>query len=104
MAVFLLKGKYGLCYVPPPCTPGSFPDVPCPSLFADWIDALADEGITSGCGGGLFCPNNFVTRRQMAIFLLKAKYGSAYVPPTCTGVFDDVPCPGDNAVGLHRAA
>ena len=97
MAVFLLKSKYGLCYVPPTCT-GTFPDVPCPSLFADWIEALADEGITTGCGGGLFCPNNLVTRRQMAVFLLKSKYGSSYLPPACTGVFDDVPCPGAPAV------
>ena len=97
MAVFLLKSKYGLCYVPPTCT-GTFPDVPCPSLFADWIEALAAEGITTGCGGGLFCPNNLVTRRQMAVFLLKSKYGSSYVPPACTGVFDDVACPGAPAV------
>jgi hypothetical protein len=97
MAVFLLKAKNGLCYVPPPCT-GVFPDVACPSLFADWIEALAAEGITTGCGGGFFCPDNLVTRRQMAIFLLKSKYGSTYVPPACTGVFDDVPCPGAAAV------
>ena len=97
MAVFLLKGKYGLCFVPPPCA-SAFPDVPCPSTFADWIEALAAEGITTGCGGGNFCPNNLVTRRQMAVFLLKARYGSGYVPPTCTGVFDDVPCPGAPAV------
>jgi hypothetical protein len=97
MALFLLKAKHGLCYVPPPCA-GDFTDVACPSLFADWIEALANEGITTGCGGTNFCPNNLVTRRQMAVFLLKSKYGSSYVPPTCTGVFDDVPCPGAPAV------
>ena len=97
MAVFLLKAKNGLCYVPPPCT-GTFPDVACPSTFADWIEELAAQGITTGCGGGNFCPNNLVTRRQMAVFLLKTKYGSTYVPPACTGVFDDVACPGGAAV------
>ncbi len=45
MAVFLLKAKHGLCYVPPPCT-GVFADVPCPSTFAAWIEELAAEGIT----------------------------------------------------------
>ena len=30
----------------------------------------------------------------MAVFVLKAKYGSAYVPPHCAGVFTDVVCPG----------
>ena len=93
MAVFLLKGKFGLCYTPPPCT-GTFPDVPCPSTFADWVEALASEGITGGCGSGNFCPTNPVRRDQMAPFLLKAEHGSSYVPPTCTGTFSDVPCPG----------
>ena len=97
MAVFLMKAKHGLCYTPPPCV-GVFPDVPCSSTFAPWIEALAAEGVTSGCGGGNFCPDNLVTRRQMAVFLMKSEHGSAYVPPACTGVFDDVPCPGAPAV------
>jgi hypothetical protein len=96
MAVFLLKGKHGLCYVPPACTPGYFADVACPSTYANWIQALATEGITGGCGGGNYCPTSPVRRDQMAVFLLKAKNGSSYVPPACTppGVFTDVPCPG----------
>jgi hypothetical protein len=96
MAVFLLKGKHGLCYVPPACTPGFFTDVACPSTFADWIQEMAVEGITGGCGTGLFCPGNPVLRGQMAVFLLKAQHGSSYLPPACTppGVFPDVPCPG----------
>ena len=91
MAVFLLKAKFGLCYVPPPCV-GTFPDVPCSSNFAPWIEDLAARGITGGCGGGNYCPQNPVRRDQMAVFLLKTKYGSAHVPPPCTGVFPDVPC------------
>jgi len=30
----------------------------------------------------------------MAVFLLKTKHGSTYTPPTCTGLFEDVECPG----------
>jgi hypothetical protein len=75
-----------------------FPDVPCSSTFAPWIEALAAEGVTTGCGGGNFCPDNLVTRRQMAVFLLKSEHGSSYVPPGCAGIFDDVPCPGGAAV------
>ena len=93
MAVFLLKAEHGSEYVPPSCT-GVFPDVPCPSAFANWIERLAAEGITAGCGGGDFCPDSAVTRQQMAVFLLKTEHGSAYAPPACTGVFEDVPCPG----------
>ena len=94
MAVFLLKAEHGPTYVPPPCT-GVFADVACsptPDFAVNYIEQLAAEGITGGCGGGNFCPNNPVTRAQMAIFLLKDEHGSAYVPPACTGVFADVEC------------
>ena len=103
MAVFLLKGKHGLCYVPPPCQ-GDFADVPCPSTFADWIEALADEGISGGCGGGNFCPTNPVRRDQMAPFLLKAEHGSSYVPPACAGTFADVTCPSLFADWIEQLA
>ncbi len=94
MAVFLLKAKHGQFYLPPDCT-SVFDDVTCPSAFADWIEELVVEGITVGCGGNNYCPNNPVTRAQMAVFLLKAKLGSSHVPPTCTPVFNDVACPGN---------
>jgi hypothetical protein len=103
MAVFILKGKHGLCYTPPPCT-GMFGDVPCPSIFADWIEAMANEGITGGCGGGNFCPQNPVRRDQMSVFLLKGEHGSSYVPPTCTGMFGDVPCPSTFANWIEQLA
>jgi len=103
MAVFLLKSKNGAAFVPPACT-GVFGDVPCPSPFADWIEELSREGITGGCGGGDYCPSNPVTRAQMAVFLLKSEHGSAYVPPTCAGVFGDVPCPSQYANWIERLA
>ncbi len=103
MAVFLLKAKHGICYVPPPCAQ-TFADVPCPSLFADWIEALAAEGITGGCGGGNYCPQNPVRRDQMAAFLLKAEHGAAYAPPACTGVFADVQCPSLFADWIEQLA
>jgi hypothetical protein len=101
MAVFLLKGEHGPLYAPPPCT-GVFADVACspiPAFAADWIEQLAAEGITGGCGGGNYCPANPVTRAQMAVFLLKGEHGSAYTPPPCAGLFADVSCgPPDFAV------
>jgi cysteine-rich repeat protein len=93
MAVFLLKAKFGSNHVPPPCTGGIFDDVPCTGgPFDPWIEELASLQITGGCGGGNYCPNNTVTRAQMAVFLLKTLEGFAYDPPDCAGVFDDVPC------------
>ena len=103
MAVFLLKAKHGLCYAPPACA-GAFSDVPCPSTFANWIEAMAAEGITGGCGGGNFCPQNPVRRDQMAVFLLKAEHGSSYTPPPCTGVFTDVACPSTFAAWIEQLA
>ena len=101
MAVFLLKARHGLCYVPPPCT-GVFADVPCPSTFAAWIEALAAEGITGGCGNGNYCPTVPVRRDQMAVFLLKAEHGPSYVPPACTGIYADVPCPSTFANWIEQ--
>jgi hypothetical protein len=103
MAVFLLKARHGLCYTPPPCS-GTFGDVPCPSTFANWIEALAAEGITGGCGNGNFCPMNPVRRDQMAVFLLKAEHGSSYLPPPCSGVFGDVTCPSTFANWIEQLA
>jgi S-layer homology domain len=72
MAPFMLKAAHGPSYVAPACT-GIFADVPCPSLFANWIEQLKAEGVTSGCGNGtIYCPSNPNTRGQMATFLVKA--------------------------------
>ena len=92
MAVFLLKGKHSSSYVPSTAT-GVFQDVPTNYWAAAWIEQLASEGITSGCSTSpkKYCPATPVTRDQMAVFLLKAKHGSNYVPPTATGAFQDVP-------------
>jgi hypothetical protein len=103
MAALVLKARHGLCYVPPPCT-GQFDDVPCPSTFAAWIEAFANEGITGGCGGNNYCPQNPVRRDQMAVFLLKAEHGPGYVPPACTGLYPDVPCPSFFADWIEQLA
>jgi hypothetical protein len=93
MAVFLLVSKEGAGYVPLPCTVPIFADVPCVSIYARWINELSNRGITSGCGGGNYCPTDSVTREQMAVFLLTTQGGIGYVPPPCTTqIFNDVPC------------
>jgi hypothetical protein len=89
MAAFLLKASLGPCYLPPAAT-GGFADVPASNPFAPWIEDLASRGITTGCGPGLFCPLQPVTRKQMAVFLLKTLLGSSYLPPSPSGTFDDV--------------
>ena len=37
------------------------------------INSVASAGITSGCGGGRYCPASSVTREQMAAFLHRAR-------------------------------
>lgn len=69
IAVFLLRAKHGSGYTPPVAAGTVFTDVPANAFAAAWIEQLVAEGITSGCGNGIFCPNNSVTRAQMAIFL-----------------------------------
>jgi hypothetical protein len=63
-----------------------------PLIYSNWDEELFREGITGGCDATHFCPTLFVSRQQMAVFLLKVKHGSSYVPPPCTGIFVDVPC------------
>jgi murein DD-endopeptidase MepM/ murein hydrolase activator NlpD len=91
MAVFLLRGEHGSAYTPPNASGTVFSDVPSTYWAANWIEQLASEGITSGCGTGVYCPETPVTRAQMAVFLLRAKHGSAYAPPVAAGIFTDVP-------------
>jgi hypothetical protein len=94
MAVFLLRGIHTSAYIPPGVEAGTgFGDVPADYWSASWIKQLAVEGITSGCGDGNYCPEQPVTRAQMAVFLLRSKYGASYtLPGTGMGTgFADVP-------------
>ena len=104
MAVFLLKAKYGVCYVPPPCT-GTFSDVPCPSTFAAWIEDLADQGITGGCGAGVYCPQIRCGATRWPSSCSRPSTARAYVPPALHGrlTTDGREPPGPLAVDtVHR--
>jgi hypothetical protein len=73
MAVFLLKAKNGASFTPPAVGASTgFTDVPVDAFAAAFIKQLVADGITSGCGIGIYCPNDSVTRAQMAVFLVKA--------------------------------
>ena len=97
MAVFLMKAALGAVFLPTPATGTLFTDVPASNPFRAGSRSSSREGITAGCGGGLYCPDNPVTRQQMAVFLLKTLNGPGYVPQPCAGDFDDVPCPSQYA-------
>jgi hypothetical protein len=46
-----------------------FSDVPTSNTYHTVISRLVGAGITGGCGGGKYCPNDAVSRGQMAAFL-----------------------------------
>jgi glucose/arabinose dehydrogenase len=56
------------------------------SIHENDINALAQAGITGGCGGTRYCPNASVTRAQMASFLVRA---FALAPTTVDRFTDD---------------
>lgn len=68
---FLVVDAYPVS--PPPST-ATFNDVPTSHPFFQFIEALHASGITGGCQAvpPLYCPDNPVTRGQMAVFLAKA--------------------------------
>jgi hypothetical protein len=73
-ATTILHGAYvgyRLQISPAPATP-TFGDVPAAHLYFRAIEALAASGITAGCGSGNFCPNQNVTRGEMAAFFARA--------------------------------
>lgn len=106
MAVFLERGARGALFTPPAAT-GIFADVPTGTFFAPFIEQLYNDGVTAGCATSplRYCPGSQVTRDQMAIFLLRAKYGPSYTPPPATGaVFNDVPANAFGAAFIERLA
>jgi hypothetical protein len=55
---------------------GGFTDVPADHPFHDDIEWLASQGITQGCNEHMFCPEDDVTRGQMAALLHRMAEGS----------------------------
>jgi parallel beta helix pectate lyase-like protein/S-layer family protein/polymorphic membrane protein len=82
IAVFLERGIHSSSYTPPTVGASTgFGDVSTTYWAAAWIKQLYADGITGGCGVGIYCPEGAVTRAQMAVFLLRSKHGASYVPP-----------------------
>ena len=55
----------------PPQNTGPFADIT-NSIHASNINALAAAGITTGCSANAYCPDQVVSREQMATFLTRA--------------------------------
>jgi hypothetical protein len=62
-----------------------FADVPPSEQFHKAIAKVFRAGITSGCGTGVYCPGDPVSRAQMAIFIARALAGGgAHIPTSGT--------------------
>ncbi len=105
MAILLLRSLNGPGATPPAATGTMFADVAATSFAAAWIERLAALGLSEGCGQGNYCPDELVTRAQMATLLLRATHGRGYLPPPPTGaVFQDVPATHPFASWIEQLA
>lgn len=89
MAVFLVRGMLGSDDFPFSNTP-FFTDVPTSHPQFKWIQKLRELGITTGCSDTQYCPNDNVTRGQMAVFLIRSRYGNSFTS-NGSAYFTDVP-------------
>ncbi|MBL8210348.1 MAG: S-layer homology domain-containing protein [Bryobacterales bacterium] len=80
MAQYIIRALYGESF-PYDNTP-RFGDVPSSSALFPYVQKMYDLGITQGCTSGNYCPNDTVTREQMAAFLSRAffRYGNLNSP------------------------
>jgi hypothetical protein len=88
MAAFLIRARFGESFSFSPVQ--SFTDVPPAHPFFNYIQKLRETGITLGCTETAFCPDDSVTRGQMAAFLIRALLGESFTYSTAAA-FDDVP-------------
>ncbi len=97
MAVFLERAKRGRNYTPPQASGTLFGDVGAGDFAASFIEQLARDQITSGCGGGNYCPRDAVSRAQMAVFLVRT-FDLAGPPPD-----DGTDTDGDRLTDVQEA-
>ena len=108
MAIFLARGLLGPGVpIPVSGTVGSSPydcQIGGTSLFTDvaptdvgcpGIHYIYSQQVTVGCAPGLYCPNDFTPRWQMAVFLARVLLGPGTPIPT-TGT---IPAPYDCSAG-----
>jgi hypothetical protein len=70
------------------------------SPYEGAINALAKAGISSGCGGGEFCPNETVTREELAALFVEA----FNLPAGPDAFTDDESSPFESAINAIAAA
>jgi hypothetical protein len=90
----LVCAVHGPDSAPPGVTTETFADVPLGHWSHIFVEDIAKRGITKGCGMDsegrlLFCPSSFVTRAELAVFLLRLLNIEA-PPPPMNPTFGDI--------------
>lgn len=69
----------------------TFADVPVAHIFHRYIEGFYNAGITAGCSDSpkMYCPDNSVTRGEMAVFIERAM-GNFSPTPSPSGMFTDI--------------
>jgi Tol biopolymer transport system component len=99
MSAFIIRADEGEPQTGP--ATATFTDVPLTHVFFRHIERMAARGITVGIGGGLFGPDNNVTRAEMASFIVRAVDGANAT--TCLGtVFTDVTAANPHCANIER--
>jgi len=89
---FVRVGEFGLQVLQQSSNPVQFfEDVPPSHPFSDFVNIIADAGVTSGCSATNYCPNDLVTRGQMAVFLIRSRLRTNNFTFSETPYFTDVP-------------
>src|SRR3990170_4693115 len=86
--------------------PMHFADVPSPHPAADSIKAVYRAGLMIGrsISPPLFFPDVPMTRAEISVLIVRSRHSVAFVPPTPSGVFPDVPVEHWGAGWIEQAA
>jgi uncharacterized repeat protein (TIGR02543 family) len=91
MAVFIIQSMVKAGLLPSDFTYSTnpyFTDVPSNYWAFKFIQKMAELGITGGCTATTYCPDDLVTRKEMAVFITRALNEAPAA--SCTGMFNDV--------------
>ena len=81
MSVLIVRSRFGVS-IPTnyPTTP-FFTDVPATHPYFPWIQKMKQLGITTGCSPTTYCPDDPVTRGQMAVFIMRGEFNQGLQDP-----------------------
>jgi hypothetical protein len=81
MSVLIIRSRFGVS-IPTnyPTTP-YFTDVPASHPYFPWTQKMKQLGITSGCSATTYCPDDPVTRGQMAVFIIRGEFNQGLQDP-----------------------